>query len=508
MKFVNWGSLSAVAFFSISTSVQAEVVYPLEIKNGNKIKSALVTKINDNQFITDPELFDEKSSLFIVDKSVTPVAKILAVVSYKDEKHRIAVLTASNVKGNAVAFSNKAQPLGGQLVLLTPEGQTPSMVQQYGVVKSLFSGDLYTHGALYKEGQWAAPLLNNCKELVGVSLAETASFGSVKLPTSLAYANSAEQIKTILTSQKISFTTAKEVCLSDVEQANKKLADLEKQNSEIKKTNDELEKAKKDLEVKVDKSKEDLDKANKQRADEVAKTNEKVEEKDKEIKESEEQIKKAEEERKRIELEKQQAEQKAKEEAEQKLQAQTQQYYIVAGAVFVLVLLALIFVVVLRSRKQTLQQQQVELERKAKEASGLASAKQKLEVERQHLKDELHQKNKAFANILLDGQTREGRRIRLNINGAAMVQKGVAIIGREAAQVDCALTEPEISRWHLRLFVENNQLWADDMQSQNGSWINEIQLEHGKPQLLPEGAVLRLSSVSFRVIYLTGDSAV
>src|SRR5690606_34494246 len=108
----------------------------------------------------------------------------------------------------------------------------------------------------------------------------------------------------------------------------------------------------------------------------------------------------------------------------------------------------------------------------------------------------------SFNDILLDGTTHDGRKIRIKINGKALAQNGEQVIGRESSQVDYPLTETEISRRHLRLLLRDGSLYAEDLQSQNGSWLNNTPMMGGQPMPLASGSVLRLSTIVFQVTYL------
>ncbi|WP_333609216.1 FHA domain-containing protein, partial [Arsukibacterium sp.] len=476
---------------------RADYVYPLQIERANnRSVSALVTKINEHQFITDAELVKSANSLFIIDNSVTPAAKIVATVVFADNARRIAVLSASNVSGKAVTLAAQDQTVGGQLLLLTDAASLPTLVQRFEPVKDLAPGNIYVHTALYNNQQWAAPLLNNCQQLLGLSVFESSLFNRMQLPEVIAYGTSSAALKAVLTEQKINFTLAPERCLSDVEQAT---ANAEKaaQDAATAKAAQEaadaaaqntLAEAQKQADIARAAADKLLQEA-KDNADKIA------QEHAEKLKQIEEAIEKAELERAEAETLRQQAEQKADEVAEKNKAAEQQKHYLLLGGAAVIVLLLLVFMLVMRKRKQAIQAKEAELQQQKQHASGLAK-------DNEQLVGKVAQMQLSFNDVLLDGTTHDGRKIRIKINGKALAQSTEQIIGRETSQVDYPIAESEISRRHLRLLLRNGTLLVEDLQSQNGSWLNHSPLLAGEPVELVSGSVLRLSTIVFQVSYL------
>ena len=153
------------------------------------------------------------------------------------------------------------------------------------------------------------------------------------------------------------------------------------------------------------------------------------------------------------------------------------------------------FITVLRKRKQALAVQQEALDQKAREAA-------ELEAQKSQMGDQIQKMQKSFHDILLDGRTSDDRQVRLKISGKLLAQNETQLIGRESAQVDYALTEPEVSRRHLQISLREDRVFVEDLQSQNGSWLNDVQLEAGKPQELNNNDLLSLGGISFRIHFL------
>jgi predicted component of type VI protein secretion system len=70
------------------------------------------------------------------------------------------------------------------------------------------------------------------------------------------------------------------------------------------------------------------------------------------------------------------------------------------------------------------------------------------------------------------------------------------IVGR-SAKCDVVVRDPDVSRRHLRLELENGEVWAEDMGSSNGSTLEGEPLSHRSR--VAEGQVLRICDHEIRV---------
>ncbi|CAI8167734.1 FHA domain-containing protein [Pseudidiomarina mangrovi] len=481
----------------IAPHAKADYVYAMHIERGNsRIIEALATKVNDTQFVTDAELVSGADKIFLLDSSVTPVAKVLATVSFVDKQNRLAVLTASSVNGKAVTIALNPQGPTRQISLLLGGSQSDSVVQRYEPKKDLAVGPLYVHTMRYTDKQWAAPLVNNCGELLGISVYESGVFSRMNLPEIFAYATGTAQLKSVLDAGKVSYTVATDVCLSDIELAEKNAEEARKKVEEAQKeleqadkeAQEKLEAAKKEAEAELEKQRLELEKA-KTEADDVAKkTAEELEKARLELEQLEKDREKVNEDIERLEQEKKSAE-------EAKQLGDQQKIYLAAGAAAVFLIGLIIFLMVLRKRRAAIAEREQQLQQKQREASGL-------EHEKQQLSAELQQLHRTFNDILLDGVASDGRTARIKISGKALAQQGVQVIGRESTQVDYALAEAEISRKHVQIILRDNRVYVEDLKSQNGSWVNNQALIPHQPVELTQGAQLKLSSFTFTVTFL------
>jgi pSer/pThr/pTyr-binding forkhead associated (FHA) protein len=69
-------------------------------------------------------------------------------------------------------------------------------------------------------------------------------------------------------------------------------------------------------------------------------------------------------------------------------------------------------------------------------------------------------------------------------------------LGRDPAS-DVCLDHPTVSLRHCRLAFHNKQWWAEDLESTNGSYLNDIQIE--SPIVLTDGDELRLGEIHIKI---------
>lgn len=73
------------------------------------------------------------------------------------------------------------------------------------------------------------------------------------------------------------------------------------------------------------------------------------------------------------------------------------------------------------------------------------------------------------------------------------------VLGRDVTDVDYVVADEEISRRHLLLFLSGERLYAEDLGSTNGTYINGQRLETGEPVQLCEGDSLSIATNRYQV---------
>jgi len=76
------------------------------------------------------------------------------------------------------------------------------------------------------------------------------------------------------------------------------------------------------------------------------------------------------------------------------------------------------------------------------------------------------------------------------------VNKDEYILGRNS-DCDLVLNDHSVSRRHCRIFVRRDELWAVDLGSSNGTWLNGVKLDEERP--LRNGDLLKLGRLEFQL---------
>ncbi len=81
---------------------------------------------------------------------------------------------------------------------------------------------------------------------------------------------------------------------------------------------------------------------------------------------------------------------------------------------------------------------------------------------------------------------------RITINNAAFV------IGKERSRVNyCVTDNTNVSRQHVRISNRNGTVYAEDLNSTNGSFVNGVKLSSGQPAVLKDGDTLTVADEEF-----------
>ena len=92
--------------------------------------------------------------------------------------------------------------------------------------------------------------------------------------------------------------------------------------------------------------------------------------------------------------------------------------------------------------------------------------------------------------------------VKIKIDGSALAQRGTQSLGRDSNNVDYLLADEEVSRQHLKLSIEGDQLAIEDLGSHNGTVLNGQTLNAGQKAIVPDGSEIVLSTAKLRVQYL------
>jgi uncharacterized protein YpmB len=486
--------LAASVLLCATTAAWADV-YELNIlKKGKVQQSGLATLVAENTVLTSRGLVVQGDAFQLSDaKGATLVGELLA----DSKEHDLALIKVAGLEGEVEVFAKELPELGRKVMLKTA-GET----LEGTVHAALEAGDKQAfprlqHTALLRDGEFAAPLLNNCGEVIGLSQSPRKSVldSSLVLSSDFGTVGDLSAALEFLTEQGIEATQASEVCLSvaaQLELAEKeaqtnaeKLEVIEQQREQLEKEKAEAAEKKKELEN----LSEEQRKAIEEKENELAEKAKALELKEKELKEAQE--------AKEAEAKAKQEKEEELKKAEQEKAAEKQKQIIIAAALGGLILvLILIAWLMLRKKKS----QAASAEGEAREA------KQKLSQQEAKLaaaEEELVKSSAEFPDIVIVGTDEDGQEHRIKINGKALVRsEGGQIIGRSAQKADYVINLEQVSREHIRLTVEDGLVFAEDLGSFNGSAINGSALNQAEQKQLKHDDEFRIGTLVCRVHFM------
>ena len=113
-----------------------------------------------------------------------------------------------------------------------------------------------------------------------------------------------------------------------------------------------------------------------------------------------------------------------------------------------------------------------------------------------HAKDRLA---KAVPAVFLDGADSDGRSVAIRVPGDVIAGAAGAVVGRNPFDSAVVLDHDEVSRRHFRLFAQAMSVLVEDLNSTNGTKLNDVTLVPGAGVPLQHGAVLQVGSLTLNV---------
>lgn len=487
-----WLPLIAKAATTVEIAVQ---------KNG-KLQQRGLGSLVANEIVLVPQLLLAQGDHYQVSdmrSGATFVAELVA----SDKDRDLALLAVKGLRGDAHSLALETPQVGRKLTLhLANQVRREALLQAMLPADKDFSAERLLHTAPVSEGEFGAPVLNNCNEFVGISHNPKQSGFGLKLQTSpgpSAATNLAEVLH-FLKSNSVSFVQSQTRCLSEEEKLANLITEKNLQIAEVKKAN--LEKQQKQNAIeKLQKEKAEQEKALETAKLEAEARQHELEQADLVRQEQEAELKrvadeKAQHEQKMLELQNRQEQEESERQAKRKKQTK------LFGALALVVLLALgiLLVLIIKKRKQL---KEVTESRTFKERE-LAAEKARLE----ELKEELVHATASFSDILFVGRDEEGNEHRFKIIGSVLAQNSQGlIVGRSGQNANFVLAVPGVSREHLRINLVEGEVKITDLQSFNGTAVNKVALIKGQQVSIKHGDEVRIGTVEGRVVFLAvGDN--
>ena len=384
-------------------------------------------------------------------------------------------------------------------------------------------GQMIRHNALFSLTSAGTPLLNRCYQAVGVNVLEKQGFFQREVdPTQEGSAQSiaAAPLGNLLASLNLSPLVADTECLSPEEEAQQKVEQAQQEQQALEEQARQAEAAQEQARQELAQAEaakeqaqqefEQLKAAQGQTEQELAQAEAAMERAQQELEQAKatqnqteqefEQLKAAQDqtEQKLVQAEadkeralaearrREEALKKVIEEAEQR-QRQILLYGSIIGG---LVLLGVGFI---------LRRKQRRLHTTEQEKQNIAGALDQAQSELSHAAEQDRLRSSA-PDIFLEGKTPP---IALKIPGTSLVEQVGAVVGRSPAVSTFVINHEQISRQHFRLSLIAQQVMLEDLGSTNGTSIDGVAVEAGRPTPVRNGSRLGLGDLEL-TLHLDG----
>lgn len=101
---------------------------------------------------------------------------------------------------------------------------------------------------------------------------------------------------------------------------------------------------------------------------------------------------------------------------------------------------------------------------------------------------------------LLTGFDEDGRVVRIEIPDFELKGNPAGfLIGRNPAESDFQISDDSVSRKHARLFSKRDKLYVEDLESANGTVVDDEELHPGEPASIVNGGIVEFGAVKLNV---------
>ena len=356
-------------------------------------------------------------------------------------------------------------------------------------------GQMIQHNALFSLSSAGTPLLNRCYQAVGMNVLQKQGrlFQREVDPTEQGSAQSlaAASLGRLLASLNLSLPVADVECLSLEEETQQKIEQARQEQVAALQRQREQDAAEQQAELQRQQDEAQRQEEALRRAEEAAQAQARRAEADKQRTEQEaqRQLEQTQQEQ-QAELQRQQDEaqrreealQREKEEAEQQAAQRQRQIVLYGSIIGGLVLLG---VIVLIRRKQK------RLRTTEQEKQNMAGALDRAQSELSQAAEQDRLRGSA-PDVFLEGKTPQ---IALKIPGASLVERVGAVVGRSPAASTFVINHEQISRQHFRLSLVARQVMLEDLGSTNGTSVDGVAVEAGRPTPVRDGSRLGLGDL-------------
>lgn len=342
-------------------------VFQVRVLNkGKEAETGVVTLIAPEMVITSNGLVEQGDRYLIMNDETN--TELRATIVHSDKNADVVLLKVPGLDANPIPISKDPSLPGRNMYIALPDDQ-----RRKGVIHSLLPKNdktpypLVQHTARYDNRGFGAPVLNNCNELLGISITQMQGLFSKTplVPEEFSSFVDTASLKEILTTRNIKWTEVDSECLSiesKLDEAREKTKKLEKEKEKLEEESEVLAKQRQDLEKLTNEQKAELA----EKEETIAAREKAHKEAEEKLKEQEEVLRKEKEEHDRVIQEKKRVMKERADLAQENRRKDRQRRIIVGVAGCVFLLLVLFIIRRRRSTKAVEEKLETELERQKK----------------------------------------------------------------------------------------------------------------------------------------------
>ena len=478
-------AIYCLAFLVLPSIALAESVFRVTVqKQGKETDSGLSVLVSNGLVVTTEGLVSEADQVLV--ESPDTGARIVATVQESDKAADLALLAVPGLQGEPATVASEESGEGRRVYL-----RVLADVRREGVFHAKLEPDdrpvRYRITSLSEPDEVGAPLMNNCGEVLGIGWGMPSADSETNAP-GFGLSGALADLAAFLAKAEVEYRSAADACRSLADQLAR--AEESKKKSEDERTalHEEIEAIQQKLEEVERQGQAGLEQAEA----EGVKLRNSLGQKSQELATLESSL--AENEELRTQLEETvrlQEEEKARSDTEraERQKQERLRLYVFGGLGAALVVACGLLLWRSRRHRDKLVVREEALRQKDEEIERISS---KLEAS-----------NPVFSDVLLLGEGPNGRQIRVKVNGNALARAEEGqVLGRSSLSAGYVISEESVSRRHAMLRVAGDELTVEDMSSYNGTFIDGVRLEPGRPRPVRDGAKLALGDVDLVVRFV------
>lgn len=212
----------------------AQSVFRLDVlRDGEPAQRGTALLLGDDSMLTSFGLADQGSQWIVTQPDG---AALVGTLIATDETADLALLQVNGISGEAMTLALESAEPGRRVSLALPDAASkPGTV--YDIQQSSARPARVRHTALLGADEFAAPLLNNCDELLGLSQSPRTRFSRrLELSDEFTVAGDLAALGDFLDEHEVAYTVASDVCFSE----STRLAEAEQRQQELQEEQEQL----------------------------------------------------------------------------------------------------------------------------------------------------------------------------------------------------------------------------------------------------------------------------